>query len=68
QELTGGAAGIDQIAGAVGYQDTAHFRALFRKYTGLTPSDYRKRTRVALEHRAVSGAMTNIKSQMENGK
>jgi len=48
RELISSAAGIDQIAGAVGYQDTAHFRALFRKYTGLTPSDYRKRTRVAL--------------------
>jgi len=32
---------VDHIAWTVGYQDPATFRALFKKITGLTPSDYR---------------------------
>ncbi len=34
---------IDQIAWTVGYQDPSAFRAIFRKITGLAPSDYRNR-------------------------
>ena len=34
---------IDQIMLAVGYQDPSSFRRLFRKHTGLTPLEYRRR-------------------------
>ncbi|CAM3002795.1 Transcriptional regulator GlxA family, contains an amidase domain and an AraC-type DNA-binding HTH domain [Pseudomonas gessardii] len=34
---------IDQIAWTVGYQDPSAFRAIFKKITGLAPSDYRNR-------------------------
>lgn len=34
---------VDHIAWTVGYQDPATFRALFKKITGLTPSDYRNK-------------------------
>ncbi|CAG7655849.1 helix-turn-helix domain-containing protein [Paenibacillus allorhizosphaerae] len=33
---------VQQIAGAVGYQDMKHFHALFRQRTGTTPQEYRK--------------------------
>ena len=35
--------GIDEIASRVGYIDIDAFRRVFRKITGLTPSDYRRR-------------------------
>ena len=34
---------IDQIAWTVGYQDPSAFRGIFKKITGLAPSDYRNR-------------------------
>ena len=34
---------IDHIAWTVGYQDPSAFRAIFKKITGLAPSDYRSR-------------------------
>lgn len=34
---------IDHIAWTVGYQDPSAFRAIFKKITGLSPSDYRNR-------------------------
>jgi transcriptional regulator GlxA family with amidase domain len=34
---------IDHIAWTVGYQDPGAFRAIFKKITGLAPSDYRAR-------------------------
>nr|WP_223179041.1 helix-turn-helix domain-containing protein [Paenibacillus sp. B2(2019)] len=30
------------ISKSVGYQDTAHFREVFRKLIGISPSEYRK--------------------------
>jgi len=38
-EFTNGT--IDHIAWTVGYQDPSAFRAMFKKITGLAPSDYR---------------------------
>jgi transcriptional regulator GlxA family with amidase domain len=35
-------ASIDDISAAVGYEDPAFFRRLFKRLTGLSPSHYRK--------------------------
>ncbi|MBI6654436.1 GlxA family transcriptional regulator [Pseudomonas carnis] len=40
-EFTNGT--IDHIAWTVGYQDPSAFRSIFKKITGLSPSDYRNR-------------------------
>lgn len=34
---------IQAISCSVGYEDTAYFRKLFRRETGLTPGEYRRR-------------------------
>ena len=34
---------LDEIASAVGYEDAPGFRKLFIRYTGLTPSEFRKK-------------------------
>jgi transcriptional regulator GlxA family with amidase domain len=39
--------GVEQIAAAVGYQDSAAFRNIFKKVVGITPSEYRSRFRLA---------------------
>ncbi|MCZ4279387.1 helix-turn-helix domain-containing protein [Kiloniella laminariae] len=36
-------ASIDEIVWKIGYEDQSSFRKLFRRETGLTPSEYRKR-------------------------
>lgn len=33
---------VDEISALVGYEDASFFRRLFRRLTGLTPSDYRR--------------------------
>lgn len=33
---------IDEIAGLCGYNDLPHFRRMFRRITGMTPSNYRE--------------------------
>ena len=42
QLLDGTMHGIDEIAVRVGYSDVAHFRQLFSRKSGLTPSHYRE--------------------------
>lgn len=34
--------GVDEVAGLVGYGDVAHFRTLFTRMSGMTPSLYRE--------------------------
>jgi transcriptional regulator GlxA family with amidase domain len=34
---------IDEISWAVGYEDPAFFRRLFKRITRLTPGDYRRK-------------------------
>ena len=41
-------ASIDDISAAVGYEDAAFFRRLFKRLTGLSPSHYRKMFNQAL--------------------
>ena len=36
---------VDRIAHEVGYEDIASFRRLFRRLTGMTPADYRRKFR-----------------------
>lgn len=42
QLLERGALGLDAVAEAVGYEDPASFRRLFRKRTGVSPARYRR--------------------------
>ncbi len=37
---------IDSIGITVGYEDSSSFRLLFRRITGLTPSDYRRKFKI----------------------
>jgi len=41
--LEDGARSIQSIGSAVGYEDIAFFRALFKRLTGMTPAEYRTR-------------------------
>jgi len=41
--LESGSRSVQAISEAVGYEDVAFFRALFRRETGLTPAEYRER-------------------------
>ncbi|HET7716091.1 MAG TPA: helix-turn-helix domain-containing protein [Bauldia sp.] len=43
------AAPVDAIGREVGYEDAASFRRLFRRLTGMSPGDYRKRFRIPKE-------------------
>lgn len=36
-------ASVQSVASAVGYDDVAHFRELFKRATGMTPAEYRAR-------------------------
>ncbi|MEQ9639063.1 MAG: helix-turn-helix domain-containing protein [Alphaproteobacteria bacterium] len=50
QMLETGAASIDAVAAEAGYQDARAFRRLFRRRTGVSPADYRRRFRYARMH------------------
>jgi transcriptional regulator GlxA family with amidase domain len=41
--LERGAASIQAVCSTVGYEDVAYFRGLFKRHTGMTPAEYRKR-------------------------
>lgn len=36
---------VAQVAAAVGYENTQYFHRLFRKHTGMTPAEYRRRNK-----------------------
>ena len=46
QLLETGADPIEEVARQVGYEDTASFRRLFRRFVGMTPGDYRRKFKV----------------------
>jgi len=48
QHLERTAMATDEIAAAVGYEDLAFFRRLFRRHTGVTPARYRQRRQTML--------------------
>jgi transcriptional regulator GlxA family with amidase domain len=54
RRLECGAASIDEISWAVGYEDPAFFRRLFRRVTCMTPGQYRKKFRIPKYARAPS--------------
>jgi len=43
QLLERGRAPVQKVAAAVGYEDSTYFRSLFKRHTGMTPSEYRNR-------------------------
>lgn len=43
QMLERGRAPVQKVAAAVGYEDGQYFRTLFKRHTGMTPSEYRDR-------------------------
>ncbi len=43
QLLERGRAPVQKVATAVGYEDSAYFRGIFKRHTGMTPSEYRSR-------------------------
>lgn len=40
--LEGGARSVQQVGAAVGYEDAAFFRNIFKRCTGMTPGEYRE--------------------------
>jgi transcriptional regulator GlxA family with amidase domain len=47
--LEEGARSVQQVSAAVGYEDPAFFRALFKRHTGMRPAEYRERFRAMRE-------------------
>ena len=43
QLLERGRAPVRKVAAAVGYEDSSYFRGIFKRHTGMTPTDYRNR-------------------------
>jgi transcriptional regulator GlxA family with amidase domain len=43
QLLERGRSTVQQVASAVGYEDSTYFRAIFKRHIGMTPSEYRNR-------------------------
>jgi len=43
QLLERGRAPVQKVASAVGYEDSTYFRGVFKRHTGMTPSEYRNR-------------------------
>jgi transcriptional regulator GlxA family with amidase domain len=41
--LEGSRKSIQSVSSAIGYEDVAFFRALFKRHTGMTPAEYRSR-------------------------
>jgi transcriptional regulator GlxA family with amidase domain len=60
---------IDEISWAVGYEDPAFFRRLFRRVTGVAPGAYRRRYRVpgALPRAAVAAQARRASAETGKG-
>jgi transcriptional regulator GlxA family with amidase domain len=43
QLLERGRAPVQKVAATVGYEDGSYFRGIFKRHTGMTPSEYRNR-------------------------
>jgi YesN/AraC family two-component response regulator len=40
--LESGARSVQAVCDAVGYEDAAFFRTLFKRHTGMSPAEYRQ--------------------------
>jgi AraC-like DNA-binding protein len=45
KELLGGTLTIDQVSSSVGFNDALYFSKQFRKWSGMSPSEYRSHLR-----------------------
>jgi transcriptional regulator GlxA family with amidase domain len=43
--LESGSEPVDSVASRIGYEDVGSFRAVFKRVTGVSPTEYRKRYR-----------------------
>ncbi|HUJ74577.1 MAG TPA: helix-turn-helix transcriptional regulator, partial [bacterium] len=43
--LESGSDPVDQVASRIGYEDVGAFRAVFKRVTGVSPAEYRRRSR-----------------------
>jgi transcriptional regulator GlxA family with amidase domain len=60
QLLEDGAPSVQRVGVQVGYEDTAFFRRVFKRYSGLTPAAYRERFRLRhMDERADQGRQTH---------
>jgi len=51
---------VDEVSAAVGYEDSAFFRRLFRRLTGLTPTAYRRMFRPIAAGQGTAGSIPEI--------
>jgi transcriptional regulator GlxA family with amidase domain len=68
--LESGSAPVQKVAAAVGYEDIASFRQIFKRHTGMTPADYRNRfgpLTVEQPRLAVAEAPTVAADRFESG-
>ena len=42
---------INEISNIVGYENALYFSRLFKKYTGMTPTEYKKRSKTATKQK-----------------
>ena len=41
---------ISEISNEIGYENALYFSRLFRKHTGMTPTEYRKRNKISKDY------------------
>jgi transcriptional regulator GlxA family with amidase domain len=56
--LEGGARSVQVVSAAVGYEDAAFFRGLFKRATGMTPGEYRENSAGSNGARSLIAART----------
>jgi transcriptional regulator GlxA family with amidase domain len=67
QLLETGDAPVEQIGAEVGYEDVGSFRRLFRRLTGITPGEYRRKFRMPAQF-WIAGARTGGSSARKKAR